>query len=144
MITNFLGILGRERAPFDIIQKQQKIILNKRVFYLIIKQTKKDKIILSILTSGWNDNLFIERKSREGSRFRASSNDDILGIENLISAVVQIDWNCISILEFSPSLNVVNFVLLEESLDSFSETCHNRCFLLLNLIFFNQKQEQEQ
>jgi len=48
MITNFLGILGRERAPFlNYPRKTKNIFKNKRNFYLLKSKQKIGKIFIN-------------------------------------------------------------------------------------------------
>lgn len=77
--------------------------------------------------------MLINRDGRQSGRLRASGNDDILGIQNLLTTIVQCDGDLRAGRQLSVSLYVGDLILFEQTLNSFGQACHGLCFGLHHL-----------
>ena len=62
-----------------------------------------------------------------------TSNDGVLGLDNCLGTVSASGLNGILIQKLAPSLDIINLVLLQETLNTFGETCKDPNSLSLEL-----------
>lgn len=84
-------------------------------------------------SSGGNYDFFVEGGVRERDSVRSGRQDDVLGVEGLGSACEEVDVDGVLVSEFSPSLDIVDFVFLEQSLDTTGQRGDNFPLLILDL-----------
>lgn len=72
-------------------------------------------------TSAGDYSLLVDVEAREGSRLRASGNEDVLSAEGLLTTLVKVDLDGVGVNQGTGTLDVVDAVLLEEELDTLGE-----------------------
>jgi len=111
MTTRCSGIFFKERAPE----------------WGIWDDTKTNESY----TSRRDEDFFIEGKEGKLDDFRTSGNHDVLGADGFFLAIEGLGNDGVLILESTPTLNVVDFVLFEQVFDTSSQSLDD-FFLLLH------------
>jgi len=69
-------------------------------------------------TSAGDDSLLVDVQAGEGSRLRASGNEDVFSAEGLLTTLVEVDLDGVGVNQGTGTLDVVDAVLLEEELNT--------------------------
>lgn len=72
-------------------------------------------------TSAGDDSLLVDVQAGEGSRLRASGNEDVLSAEGLLTTLVKVDLDGVGVNQGTSTLDVIDAVLLQEVLDTLGE-----------------------